>query len=78
MFFFCSFSLDATAESGKIGRLLNHTCKKPNCETKVVAINNRPYLILVAARNIDTGEELCYDYGDRSKEALAAHPWLAL
>ena len=22
------------------------------------------------------GEELLYDYGDRNKESLAAHPWL--
>jgi len=38
----------------------------------------KPYLILVAARDICIGEELLYDYGDRSKEAIEAHPWLAL
>ncbi len=29
-------------------------------------------------RDIEPGEELLYDYGDRSKESLEAHPWLAL
>ena len=27
---------------------------------------------------VSEGEELLYDYGDRSKESLKAHPWLAL
>ena len=73
----CDFSVDATAESGKLGRLLNHSKQNGNCRTKVVPIGDRPYLILVAARNITVGEELLYDYGDRSKESIAAHPWLA-
>ena len=37
-----------------------------------------PRLILVAKQTISPGEELLYDYGDRSKESLKAHPWLAL
>ena len=28
-------SIDATGESGRYGRLLNHSLKKPNCVTKV-------------------------------------------
>jgi histone-lysine N-methyltransferase SETD8 len=36
-----------------------------------------PRLILVAKHDIEPGTELLYDYGDRSKESLAAHPWLA-
>ena len=37
----------------------------------------RPRLILVAKHDIEPGTELLYDYGDRSKESLAVHPWLA-
>ena len=37
-----------------------------------------PRLILVAKHSINPGVELLYDYGDRSKESLKAHPWLAL
>ena len=69
------FSLDATAESGKLGRLLNHS-RKGNCHTKVVAIDDRPYLVLMASQHIAAGTELTYDYGDRSREATEAHPWL--
>ena len=70
-------SLDATAESGRLGRLLNHS-RDGNCMTRSLMLNGIPRLILVAKRNIAAGEELCYDYGDRSKEALEAHPWLKL
>lgn len=72
------YCVDATAESGKLGRLLNHSSKCGNCMTKVIGIGDRPYLILLAARDIKIGEELVYDYGDRSKSSLEAHPWLKL
>jgi histone-lysine N-methyltransferase SETD8 len=44
----------------------------------VVVFQDRPRLILVARKDIDSGTELLYDYGDRSKESLKAHPWLGL
>jgi histone-lysine N-methyltransferase SETD8 len=40
-------------------------------------VDKQPRLILVAKGDLDAGTELLYDYGDRSKESLAAHPWLA-
>lgn len=74
---FC-YSIDATPESPYFGRLVNHSRVTPNCHTKVVEVKGQPHLVLLASRKIEIGEELLYDYGDRSKEALAAHPWLAL
>lgn len=71
------FCVDATAETGRLGRLVNHSRRKPNCKTKVIGINGIPRLILVASRNIGIGEEILYDYGDRSKASLEAHPWLS-
>lgn len=74
------YCIDATKETGRYGRLINHSCKTPNCVTKVVMLPNQvePRLILVAKQDIQIGTELLYDYGDRSKESLKAHPWLAL
>jgi len=69
--------VDATAESGLLGRLVNHSRLKFNCCTRVVELDDRPRLILVASRDISIGDELLYDYGDRSKESLEAYPWLA-
>jgi histone-lysine N-methyltransferase SETD8 len=45
--------------------------------TKVVMIQKRPHLVLIAKDDLPAGVELTYDYGDRSKEALQHHPWLA-
>lgn len=72
------YCIDATSESGRYGRLVNHSRITPNCVTKVVMVSEVPRLILVAKHSISPGEELLYDYGDRSKESLKAHPWLAL
>ena len=71
-------SIDATTETGRLGRLVNHSRLSPNLQTKVVVFREKPRLILIARRDIEPGEELLYDYGDRSKESLEAHPWLAL
>lgn len=72
------YCIDATSESGRLGRLVNHSRITPNCQTKVVMVRDVPRLILVAKMDIEAGTELLYDYGDRSKESLLAHPWLAL
>jgi SET domain-containing protein len=71
------YCIDATAESDRLGRLLNHSKLGGNCHTKLFEINSKPYLILVASRDIEPGEEMTYDYGDRNKISLESHPWLA-
>merc|ERR1711923_225544 len=42
------YCIDATSESGRYGRLLNHSKLTPNCATKVVMLGDTPRLILVA------------------------------
>lgn len=73
LFFF--FSVDATKETSRLGRLINHS-KNGNLQPKVHDMNGVPHLIFLASRDLKVDEELLYDYGDRSKEATAAHPWL--
>lgn len=70
-------SVDATADNGRKGRLLNHSRTSANVVTKLMEVDDKPYLCLVATRDISVGEELEYDYGERNKEALDSHPWLA-
>lgn len=72
----CCCSVDATAESDRLGRLVNHS-RNGNLSTKTVLINDTPHLVLIAKEDIRPGEEVTYDYGDRSKESLRFHPWLA-
>ncbi len=71
------YCIDATAETSRLGRLFNHSKLGGNCHTKLFEMNSKPYLILVASRDISCGEELTYDYGERNKGAIESHPWLA-
>nr|AAI53937.1 Setd8b protein [Danio rerio]AAI54606.1 Setd8b protein [Danio rerio] len=70
-----TYCVDATKETERLGRLINHS-KNGNLQTKLHEIDGTPHLIFLASRDIRADEELLYDYGDRSKEAIAAHPWL--
>ena len=68
-------SIDATAENGRLGRLVNHSKLNPNCFTKVIW-TDKPRLVLMAKCDIQPGTEVLYDYGDRSKGRLASFDWL--
>jgi histone-lysine N-methyltransferase SETD8 len=57
--------------------LFNHSKTGGNCHTKLFEMNAKPYLILIASRDIKCGEELTYDYGERNRVAIESHPWLA-
>ena len=75
-YFFFTFNeerycIDATEETGKLGRLIKHSERSANVAPKVVGIINPdgellPHLMLQAMRDIGKGEELLYDHGDRS------------
>lgn len=71
------YCIDATAESGRLGRLVNHSRNAANLCTRIVPVDGAPRLCLVARDAVPSGDELTYDYGDRSKESLQHHPWLA-
>jgi len=70
------FCIDASWDSGRFGRLVNHSKLKPNCDIQVEAIEGQPRLILVAAQDIEEGEELTYDYGIKDLAYIAANPWI--
>ncbi|CAH8620340.1 unnamed protein product [Dicrocoelium dendriticum] len=80
MFYFVhsgqKWCVDATKETPRFGRLINHSRLHPNCVVKVIPLDGVPRLVLFAKQVINPGEELLYDYGDRDKESLEAHPWL--
>ena len=41
-------------------------------------IEGEPHLCFFARKEVNVGDELLYDYGDRRKEVLEANEWLAL
>lgn len=71
-----SCSVDAKKESERLGQLINHSRRKPNCIPKTVELKGTPYLYFVASRVIEVGEELSFDYEERRKDILTCHPWL--
>lgn len=70
------YCLDATEPTNRLGRLVNHSRKRPNAKMEIFPHNNKPYIMLTAIRDIEPNEEILYDYGERNKEVIKANPWL--
>jgi len=60
------FSIDATEESSRLGRLVSHDITHPNCKPKQVVVRGQPRLLLEATKQINIHDEVKYDYGNRS------------
>lgn len=61
-------AIDASDEDGSLGRLINHSIH-PNLNTKHIVLDGQDHLLFIANEDINIGEELCFNYGDRkSKE----------
>lgn len=72
-FFYCS--IDATAESPYLGRLINHSVKG-NLTPRILGVGGTPRLYFYAARDINVGEQLSYNYGENRQRVLKTLPWL--
>ena len=51
---------DATKQ-GNMARFINASCN-PNCFTKIINVKDTKRIVIYAKKDIDSGEELCYDY----------------
>ena len=58
---------DADA-GGNVARFINHSCK-PNCYTQIIGQT----IWIRAARNIEAGEELNYDYHTDGEQLIQCH-----
>ena len=72
-----NFSIDATQDNGRIGRLINHSRDSANSVVRSVKIGEIARLCLFANQDISAGEEITYDYNDRRQEVVKSFPWLA-
>ena len=80
MFFFKfkekSLCIDASKESQRLGRLINHSRSKSNIKPIVILHQDIPRIVFVSTRIILQGEELLYDYGDQRKQSTYDFPFL--
>ena len=58
--------IDATKETPRLGRLINHSRDNVNCMGKMVFFKNEPTIVFFATRFIQVGEEILYHYRDKS------------
>ena len=70
------YCIDATAEDGNFGRLLNHSRDSANAEIRITGLDNTPALYFVAIKDISAGTEIVFDYGERRPDVLRDYPWL--
>eukprot|EP01133_Synstelium_polycarpum_P004411 gene4411-5167_t len=50
--------------------------KEGNLDPVKILVDGAPKIVLISNRRIERGEELFFDYGDRSSLSLAYFPWL--
>ena len=60
------FRIDANyvcdgTKRGNVARYINASCG-PNCYTQIISINNTKRIVVYAKKDIQVGQELCYDY----------------
>ena len=74
MLFVKDFCIDATVESGRLGRLLNHSRSAPNLMAYQLPEDRK--VITIAIKDIPAGTQLTWDYGEEDKEVLKELEWL--
>ena len=71
-----SWCLDATEETNRKGRLINHSKLHPNIKPKVVIQKGTPRIVFIATCDIHKGHELLFDYGERRRDVIDRNLWL--
>lgn len=74
---FLFFSIDATKETGDLGRLCNHVLDKhANAKMKILNFDGEIRVALFAKVDINEGDEIKWDYKDTSAKSIASFPFL--
>ena len=71
------WAIDATEESSRLGRLINHSHNQFNLITKLFELDGQPRLYFVARRDLSPGEELTFKYGDTDRRSVSNFPLVA-
>ncbi len=74
-----NYSIDSTLSlaSYGLGRYINHSRSCSNLKGYIVEDTNKKiHLCFLAKRDIQPGEELLIDYGEKRREVLKENQWL--
>ena len=58
------FCIDATKESPRLGRLINHSKCEANIKPKMIIYEDNPRIVFFSTKIIEQGEELLFSYED--------------
>ena len=74
---YCIDGTDNVPEWSGFARFINHSMRQPNLKPiLVVDAVGLPHIVLFSRRDLQPGEELLFDYGERDKVAVSTFPWL--
>jgi hypothetical protein len=72
--------LSASTDLHKFGPLMNHArgCRKVNTEVRLLNGHNSAAVVVyfVAKCDIQTGDEILWNYGEKRHDVMQANPWL--
>jgi len=60
------YLVNSNDDNDTIGRLINHSSRHPNLKPVIVIVEGKPVVAFKAKVVIDLGDELLFDYGERS------------
>lgn len=67
--------IDATVESGRLGRLINHMYRDGNIFPRKIMVDGFPKILFYANQHIAKNTQLFYDYGE---DASMDWPWMRM
>ena len=71
----CLDSTNSNDEKNGFGRLFNHSRRRPNVHPIKCVVKGNPRLSFFSIADIEPGQELLWDYGDRDPQHLVQFPW---
>jgi histone-lysine N-methyltransferase SETD8 len=73
----CSIDATASVDSYGLARYMNHSKENANLKGYLVVDRyQQMHVCFLAKRDIDVGEPLLIDYGERRRDVVASFPWL--
>ena len=71
-----NYCIDATEETKRLGRLINHSIEAASLKPKALDVDGHLGVFFYATKQIDCDQELLWDYGERNPEVVKQNSFL--